>query len=57
MLSTLTDISIPATFFVVTSLVGDRPVKVWVNGHQWAKQQARKLGLGFTGARPRVRRL
>jgi hypothetical protein len=25
------------------------PVKVWVNGHEWAKQQARKLGLGFTG--------
>jgi hypothetical protein len=24
------------------------PVKVWVNGHEWAKQQARKLGLGFT---------
>jgi hypothetical protein len=23
------------------------PVKVWVNGHEWAKQQARKLGLGF----------
>src|SRR6516162_1372567 len=25
------------------------PVKVWVNGHEWAKQQARKIGLGFTG--------
>ena len=24
------------------------PVKVWVNGHERAKQQARKLGLGFT---------
>jgi hypothetical protein len=24
------------------------PVKVWVNGHEWAKQQARKPGLGFT---------
>jgi hypothetical protein len=23
------------------------PVKVWVNGHEWAKQQARKIGLGF----------
>jgi hypothetical protein len=23
-------------------------VKIWVNGHQWAKQQARKLGLDFT---------
>jgi hypothetical protein len=24
------------------------PAKVWVNGHEWAKQQARKLGLVFT---------
>ena len=24
------------------------PVKIWVNGHEWSKQQARKLGLGFT---------
>ena len=24
------------------------PMKIWVNGHEWAKQQARKLGLGFT---------
>jgi hypothetical protein len=24
------------------------PVKLWVNGHEWAKQQARKVGLGFT---------
>jgi len=24
------------------------PVKAWVNGHEWARQQARKLGLGFT---------
>ncbi len=24
------------------------PVKVWVNGHEWAKQQARKVGLSFT---------
>jgi hypothetical protein len=23
------------------------PVKAWVNGHEWARQQARKLGLGF----------
>jgi hypothetical protein len=23
------------------------PVKAWVNGHEWAKQQARKVGLGF----------
>ena len=24
------------------------PVKIWVNGHEWAKQQARKAGIGFT---------
>jgi hypothetical protein len=24
------------------------PVKIWVNGHEWAKQQARKIGLAFT---------
>src|SRR5947207_5164890 len=24
------------------------PVKIWVNGHEWAKQQARKAGLAFT---------
>jgi hypothetical protein len=24
------------------------PVKIWLNGHEWAKQQARKIGLGFT---------
>jgi hypothetical protein len=24
------------------------PMKVWVNGHEWAKQQARKAGIGFT---------
>jgi hypothetical protein len=24
------------------------PVKIWVNGHEWAKRQARKIGLGFT---------
>ena len=24
------------------------PVKIWVNGHEWAKQQARKAGPGFT---------
>ena len=24
------------------------PVKVWVNGHEWAKRQAAKAGLGFT---------
>ena len=33
------------------------PVKVWVNGHEWAKQQARKLGPGFHRAVQRVRRL
>src|SRR5215470_12659211 len=24
------------------------PMKIWVNGHEWAKRQARKAGLGFT---------
>jgi hypothetical protein len=24
------------------------PVKVWVNGHEWAKRQALKAGIGFT---------
>ena len=24
------------------------PVKIWVNGHEWAKQQCRTTGLGFT---------
>src|SRR6266542_3901203 len=24
------------------------PMKIWVNGHEWAKQQARKAGLSFT---------
>jgi hypothetical protein len=24
------------------------PIKVWVNGHEWAKQQARRQQLGFT---------
>lgn len=24
------------------------PVKVWCNGHEWAKRQARKKGIGFT---------
>ena len=24
------------------------PVKIWVNGHEWAKQQCRKAGLRFT---------
>ena len=24
------------------------PVKVWVNGHEWAKRQAMAAGIGFT---------
>jgi len=24
------------------------PLKVWVNGHEWAKQQARRAGIGFS---------
>ena len=24
------------------------PVKVWVNGHEWAKRQATQAGIGFT---------
>ena len=24
------------------------PAKVWLNGHEWAKRQARREGLGFT---------
>jgi hypothetical protein len=24
------------------------PVKVWVNGHEWAKRQAVHAGIGFT---------
>ena len=24
------------------------PAKVWLNGHEWAKQQARMAGIGFT---------
>jgi hypothetical protein len=24
------------------------PIKVWINGHEWAKQQAVKAGIGFT---------
>src|SRR6266851_9789559 len=34
------------------------PVKVWVNGHEWAKQQARKIGFSFTelpAGSPRLR--
>ena len=25
------------------------PAKIWVNGHEWAKRQALKAGIGFTG--------
>ena len=24
------------------------PIKIWVNGHEWAKRQATKAGIGFT---------
>ena len=24
------------------------PLKIWINGHEWTKQQARQAGLGFT---------
>ena len=24
------------------------PIKVWVNGHEWAKRQAADAGIGFT---------
>ena len=24
------------------------PIKIWVNGHEWAKRQAAKAGIGFT---------
>ncbi len=24
------------------------PLKAWVNGHEWAKRQALKAGMGFT---------
>ncbi len=24
------------------------PIKLWVNGHEWAKRQATKAGIGFT---------
>ena len=33
------------------------PVKVWVNGHEWAKRQAVKAGIGFSRVGQRVRRL
>jgi len=24
------------------------PAKIWVNGHEWAKRQAERAGIGFT---------
>src|ERR1022692_42102 len=33
------------------------PVKVWVNGHEWAKRQALAAGIGFTELSKRVRLL
>ena len=33
------------------------PIKVWLNGHEWAKRQATKAGIGWTAAGERVRRL
>jgi len=24
------------------------PVKIWLNGHEWAKRQATQAGIGFT---------
>ena len=24
------------------------PIKVWLNGHEWAKRQATRAGIGFT---------
>jgi len=24
------------------------PMKIWINGHEWAKRQAIKAGIGFT---------
>ena len=28
------------------------PTKVWINGHEWAKQQARQAGIGFSSPVP-----
>ena len=33
------------------------PAKVWVNGHEWAKRQARRAGLVFSRAGQRLRHL
>ena len=35
--------------FIKTCTYCPWPVKIWVNGHEWAKEQCRKAGLGFTG--------
>ena len=24
------------------------PIKIWLNGHEWTKQQAARAGIGFT---------
>ena len=34
--------------FIKTGTYCPWPVKIWVNGHEWAKEQCRKAGLGFT---------
>ena len=31
------------------------PVKVWLNGHEWAKRQATQAGIGWTAAGERLR--
>jgi hypothetical protein len=31
------------------------PIKVWLNGHKWAKRQAVQAGIGWTPLRPTVR--
>ena len=33
------------------------PMKIWVNGHEWAKRQATSAGIGFHRAGQRVRLL
>jgi hypothetical protein len=40
--------------FVKTNAYAPYPVWVYLNGHEWAKRQAQKAGLGFRGARQRV---
>jgi hypothetical protein len=36
------------TFFLKVCAYFPYPAKIWVNGHEWAKQQAFKAGIGFT---------